>query len=185
MQLSYSLARDEYTTALEAVVGSMSATDMHRDWTRRLRLVPWIDFIALILGPVVIVIVEPVAWRGLAMFWIVLLVAKAVIGWFVEGIQAAQLGVAYNPRRHSDVVAAFDAEGASYSGPDHRQSWNWPLLQRFHELPDIYVLEFAGFEMLAVPRRTFASADEADAWASGIRGRLAAGTGADVETGAG
>jgi hypothetical protein len=172
MQLSYSLRREEFTTALEAVVGSMCATDMHRDWTRRLRLVPWIDFIALVLGTVVIVIVEPGAWRGLALVWIVLLVSKVVIGWLVEGIETAQLGVSYDPRRHSDVVATFDAESASYSGPDHRQSWNWPLLQRFHELPDIYVLEFVGFDMLAVPRRTFATGEQAEAWARGIRGRL-------------
>ncbi len=172
MQLSYSLRRDEFTTALGAVVGSMCATDMHRGWTRRLRLVPWIDFFVLVLGTAVILIVEPVAWRGLAMVWVVLLVSKVAIGWFVEGTQTAQLGVSYDPRLHGDVVATFDAEGASYAGPEHRQTWRWPLLQRFHELPEIYVLEFAGFEMLAVPRRTFATGEEAEAWARGIRGRL-------------
>ena len=177
MQLSYSLRRDEFVTALEAVVGSMTDTDMHRGWMRRLRLVPYVDFAVLVLAGVVILMVEPQAWRGLAMFWIVLLLSKAAISWYVERTQTAQLGASYDPRRHSDVVATFDAESVSHVGPEHRQTWNWTLLQRFHEQPEIYVLEFAGFEMLAVPARAFASGEQAEAWARGIRGRLATGTG--------
>jgi hypothetical protein len=173
MQLSYSLRRDEFTTALEAVVGSMCTTDMHRGWTRRLRMVPYLEFLLLGLGSIVILVVELPAWRGLAMFWIVVLLSKVVISWYVERTQATQLGVSYDPRRHSDVVASFDADSVSHVGPEHRQTWNWTLLRRFHEAPEVYVLEFLGFEMLAVPRRAFATGEQAEAWALGIRGRLA------------
>jgi hypothetical protein len=184
MQLSYSLRRDEFKAALEAVVGSACATEMHRGWVRRLRLVPYLEFFLLGLGSVVILLVEPDAWRGMAMLWIVVLLSKVAIGWFIERTQAAQLGVSYDPRRHSEVVVTFDADSAGHRGPEHTQTWNWPLLQRIHELPEIYVLEFAGFEMLAVPRRAFASGEQAEAWARGIRGRLDATMGADVKTGA-
>ena len=145
---------------------------------RRLRLVPYVDIFVLVLASVVILMVEPHAWRGLAMVWSVFLLSKAAIGWYVERIQTAQPGVSYDPRRHSDVVATFDAESVSHVGAEHRQTWNWTLLQRFHELPTVYVLEFAGFEMLAVPGRAFASDEQAETWATGIRGRLDAGTGA-------
>jgi hypothetical protein len=178
MQLSYSLRRDEFMTAVEAVVGSACATEMHRGWVRRLRLVPYVDFGVLVLAGVVVLMVEPQAWRGLAMFWIVLLLTKAAIGWYVERTQTAQLGVSYDPRRHDDVVATFDADSVSHVGPEHRQTWNWTLLRRLHERPKVYVLEFAGFDMLAVPERAFATGEEAKAWASGIRARLAAETGA-------
>ena len=174
MQLSYSLRRDEFTTALEAVVGSMTATEMHRGWMRRLRLIPHVDFAVLVLAAVVVLLVEPQAWRGLAMFWIALLLLKAAVGWYIERTQTAQLGASYDPRLHSDVVVTFDAESVSHRGREHMQCWNWSLLQRFHELAEVYVLEFAGFDMLAVPRRAFASDEQAEAWAGAIRGRLQA-----------
>lgn len=172
MQLSYSLARDEFTIAIGALVGSMCATDMHRGWMRRIRMVPYLEFFLLVLGSVVILMVELPAWRGLAMFWIVVLLSKIAVSWYVERTQTAHLGASYDPRRHSDIVATFEADSVSHVGPEHRQTWNWTLLQRFHELPEVYVLEFAGFDMLAVARRAFTTGDEAEAWARGIRGRL-------------
>jgi hypothetical protein len=173
MRLSYSLDRDEFKAALEAVVGSLCATDMHRGWVRRLHLNPYVFYPVLGLASLLIVIFEPDQWRGLAMFWIAFLLSQVVVSWYVERTQAAQLGATFDPRRHSDVTAVFESDSVSHLGAEHRQTWEWTLLKRFHELPEVYVLEFAGFEMLVVPRRVFCSGEQADSWARGIRGRLA------------
>jgi hypothetical protein len=172
MRLSYSLRRDEFAAALEAVVGSMCATDMHRGWVRRLGLIPYVSYPALGFASVVILLIEPNSWRGLAMFWIVFLLSQAATSWFVETTEAAQLGASFEPRRHSNITAVFDPDSVSNLGAEHQQTWQWTLLQRFHELPEVYVLEFAGFEMLVVPRRVFSSREQAGAWAQGIRSRL-------------
>jgi hypothetical protein len=90
----------------------------------------------------------------------------------VDTTEAAQLGASFEPRRHSNITAVFDPDSVSNLGAEHHQTWQWTLLQRFHELPEVYVLEFAGYEMLVVPRRVFSSGEQAGAWAQGIRSRL-------------
>jgi hypothetical protein len=172
MRLSYSLRRDEFVAALEAVVGSMCATDMHRGWARRLGLIPYVYYPVLALASVGIVLIEPYSGRGLAMFLIVFLLAQGAVRWFVDTTEAAQLGTSFEARRHSNITAVFDPDSVSHLGAEHHQTWQWTLLQRFHELPQVYVLEFAGFDMLVVPRRVFSSGEQAGAWAQGIRSRL-------------
>ncbi len=46
------------------------------------------------------------------------------------------------------------------------------LLSRLHDLPDVHVLDFIGFDMLVLPKRAFGSRAEERDWIAEIRRHL-------------
>lgn len=171
-RLTYSVQREEFVAGLEAVVGSIMKTDMHRKWARRLEIFPYVLIGLLVACTLFLMYFFPYLWREISILVIVFLLAIVAACLFLGTAQKAQLGGTYDPRRNHDLTVAFERDGAHCIGREHRHAWNWSSLQRFHELPGIYVLEFAGYEMLIVPRRVFPSAREAYDWAARIRDRL-------------
>jgi hypothetical protein len=172
-RLSYSLERSEFVAALQAVVGGIMSTEMHRRWALRLRYYTYFYYIFLVIAGFLLVLLFPTMAEGVIVFGMVVLIANIIFKFAVDRLEAAQLGATFDRRRHHGVVADFGPDRASHIGQEHEQSWQWSLLQRFHELPSVYVLEFAGFDMLVVPRRAFSSGAQAMRWATEIRARLA------------
>lgn len=175
-RLSYSLERGEFVAALQAVVGGIMSTETHRRWVLRLQYYTYFYYIYLVIAGLLLVLFFPTTAEGVIAFGAVVLIANIIFKYVVDQLEAAQLGATFDRRRHHDVVADFGPERASHIGQEHEQSWQWSLLQRFHELPSVYVLEFAGFDMLVVPRRAFSSGAQAMRWATDIRARLAGNT---------
>jgi hypothetical protein len=171
-RLPYSLEQEEYVAALQAVTGGIMAADMHQRWLRLIRSYTFLYYTFMAMAAVSVAFWFPQAATGVLVFALLVVAANHVHRHVIDRSEIAPLGATFDSRSHRDVVATFGPERASLAGRGHEQSWDWTLLQRFHELPDVFVLEFAGFDMLAVPRRAFASADEARRWAADIRGRL-------------
>ena len=86
----------------------------------------------------------------------------------------AWLGTAYDPQRHGQGVASLTDTGLRLTGPAHEQSWTWSLLRRLHSTDRLHIVEFAGTELLAIPRSAFASAEDDRAWCDAIRRHLPA-----------
>lgn len=168
MRLSYSLRPEEYASGVEAVIGSIAATDAHRSWDRRSRRVAIVHYASASLALIASMLMFPQAATALLLFFAVAVVLQEITGHVRQRIAAAGTGATFDRRRHSEVEAVFDGEYVSCAGEEHRQVWRWTLLRRLHDLPGLYVLEFAGFDMLVVPKRAFSTPGQEGGWVSEV-----------------
>lgn len=171
-RLTYSLRRDEYVAALQVVVNGIMSKAAKREGVSRLAGFPYLHILVFGVASLFVIWRFPTIWASALAVAALFVSLHAAIQWYVFRSEWARLGVTFEERRHRDVTAVFDEEAAHYLGQELRQSWQWSLFRRFHDLPSVYVLEFIGHDMLVVPRRVFSSAKQATGWAADIRSRL-------------
>lgn len=148
-ELRYSLRRSEYVLDVHAIVRSIGGTRLLRN-----QRIAYLYYAILFVGFTVVAIYFPYGRRSLCLFALVLLLAQMLVILLTGKYEA---GASWEPARHKDVTAAFDRDGVRYVGQHHHQSWEWPLFRKLHSGRGVFILEFAGYDMVVVPKRAFSS----------------------------
>jgi hypothetical protein len=155
MHLSFSLRPDEYGAAVAAVLDSIAATHAHREWQRRSPAVAGAYFASLLAAFLAAALASPDAMATLALLAVAVLVLHHLHARAHLRLGAGAVGATFDPCRHGRLEVTLDGDRIKCAGAEHGQTWRWTALRRLHDLPDLLVLEFAGFEMLALPKGAF------------------------------
>jgi hypothetical protein len=171
-RLPLKLSKDQYGEALRALVAAARKNPSER--TKRLQSLGKFAIYALFGIPVFLLLLYYFHCN-----WIVASYLTAVIlGLYYIAVSLhfrwtdAWLGFTYDPQRHGQGTAIFAEADVRLIGPAHEQIWNWSLLRMLHATADLYVVEFAGMEMLILPRSAFSSPEQEEEWRAFIRARL-------------
>jgi hypothetical protein len=155
VRLSYSLNREEYAAAAGALMKSVTVTDGHLSRMRKVRSITILYCIGVGFTFAFVLFLYPESARPILLIAGSALILDGLMRWGINRLTTETHGVTFHPRRHENMEAVFDQQTVTYAGREHKQEWRWSLLQRLHDLSDVLVLEFAGFEMLVVPKRAF------------------------------
>jgi hypothetical protein len=169
MQFEFSLKPEEYSLAMGAVLGSINKTNSHKLWIKRVKYIVYIYCIFFFVATITAVMYFPESRIHLLIFALIILAAQETARWSIDRFTKVAYGSTYDARRFTNVEAVFGEAEIEQTGAEHRQTWKWTLLNQLHDLPGIYVLEFAGFDMLAIPKRLLRSPDEEQSWLDTVR----------------
>jgi hypothetical protein len=171
MDLQFSIEREEHVEGLDVVVARAFASEPHIAWERhRKRLDLLRDVIWSAVAVALIWAYSAAAWPLLLLAALWLLIDLGV-RWAISRIPRP-LGVTYHPHRNHGLRASFRPDAITIRGETHSQTWHPSLLRDVHERPGVYVLEFAGYEMLVVPKRAFMSSEAEADWLASLRREL-------------
>jgi hypothetical protein len=171
MQLHYSIRRDEYVRAIEASVGTLLKSDAHAGFERRRKILTHVRDGLCLLALVTVIWADRYAARALLIFAAIAVIVWTIAEWAIARTPTA-VGTTFHPRRHEELSAEFGQDEITLPGAEHHHGWRRSMLQRVHELADVYVLEFAGHDILVVPKRAFTSPQDEARWAEDIRRHL-------------
>jgi hypothetical protein len=171
VRLSYSLTRQEYVAGVAAIIRSIGETQEHRSWSRGLNGAVTTHYILLAIVVTAMIAIFPEATRAVLVLAAAVLILDELMRWRLRRMEAPAHGVTFDPHRHRDIEAGFDADGVACAGREHRQEWRWSLVRRLHDLPDLFVMEFAGFEFLVIPKAAFGSQDARREWLEVVSSR--------------
>jgi hypothetical protein len=68
-----------------------------------------------------------------------------------------------------EIEVTFDNDGVLERSANSSHSWPWTSLRRIHDLPAVVVIEFVGWDHVAVPNRVWSDADERSKFLDVIR----------------
>jgi hypothetical protein len=150
----YRLQKGEYAQGLKAIALLLALQDS------RFRIL-------LLLG--LVSALAFVEWRipG-ALPWMLL---GIVLYCVVQGINGArQYYSGFDPAAAGYEVS-FEADGVVQRNDMREHRWSWHSLRRVEQLPDVIVLQFAGWDWLPLPNRLWTRSDERSEFVSHVRGQ--------------
>jgi hypothetical protein len=164
VHLSYSLSREEFSAGVAALTSRIHKTDGYILFEKKIRIVFGLYYMAIIFFFAVFFLIFTDYAIEIYILFIITISLEIIMRQFLKRLGSRIYSVTFEHGHHEDLDVSFDEDTISCTGPSYRREWDSKSIQYLHNLPDVFVVQFKGFEILTIPKRAFGSDEMTSKW---------------------